>query len=351
MGNPLRWLRQKLRRRLKRRYGKNSSLESQVVEALVDDDDSDFSDAREHARELDDATDAGEPSERPILGDWQRERAKIARNGLNTVDSASFSLLLSGAMSTDEEDYLHKALAAGRTVAEIEAFAARIQGKDSAWLREHLTLTGSSSGGGMRQQFDNSCGVTTVQALRGEIDPIYALKMRDENPDMDKVDADPNKYNPRLAAEQRAMLEHPYYGSRPDGWGTVSPAHPLVDDGVDSAARHEIDDLLNMLAPSTGLRYVPMEVGYDIEVGPVLDDIEIRLRKGLPVPISVGDEETCGHALLLIGLTSDTPPNFLIYEPTDGIVVTRTRTQFENGELDIGIEGVFTSVDLPFSYE
>lgn len=350
MGNPLRWLRQKLRRRLKRRYGKNSSLESQVVEALVDDDDGDFSDAREHARALDDATDAAEPSARPILGEWQKERAQKARASLGFLDSMIFDSLLNSTASREEEDYLHKALAAGRTVAEIEAFAARIHGKDPAWLRDHLTLTGTSSGGGMRQQFENSCSVTTVQALRGEIDPIYALKLRDENPDMDKVDSDPYKYNPRLAAEQRALLEHPYYGNRTDGWGSVSPAQAFTDDD-ESAARHEIDDLLDMLAPSTGLRYVPMEVGYDIEVGPVLDDIEKRLSKGLPVPISVGDEEACGHALLLIGLTNDTPPNFLIYEPTDGIVVTRTRAQFENGELDMGIEGQFTSVDLPFSFE
>ena len=60
---------------------------------------------------------------------------------LNSQDRQQFDALLAGAKSSQERAYLLKALAAGHSVSEVEAFDALIhaQGDDPAWLAQRLT--------------------------------------------------------------------------------------------------------------------------------------------------------------------------------------------------------------------
>jgi hypothetical protein len=59
--------------------------------------------------------------------------------------------------SEAEKQYLLKGVAAGHTVAELKAFAKKVQGKDAKWMRDNLSLTGSSTGTGVMQQWSQSC--------------------------------------------------------------------------------------------------------------------------------------------------------------------------------------------------
>jgi hypothetical protein len=85
-----------------------------------------------------------------------------------------FTILMSAARSPTEGNFLRKALAANHSLDEIAAFAAEIRGKDEDWLLDNLMVTGDARGKGIQQQFVMSCQATTVQAVKGALDPIYA---------------------------------------------------------------------------------------------------------------------------------------------------------------------------------
>lgn len=84
------------------------------------------------------------------------------------------------------------------------AFNARIAGKDEQRLQDNLRLAATSEGTGVQQQWVMSCQATTVQAARAEIDPIYALSLRDASPQLHELIP---QENTRLATEQKQMLE------------------------------------------------------------------------------------------------------------------------------------------------
>lgn len=293
---------------------------------------------------------AAERLHHPVLGKWQAARATDAYNKLGTVDMVTFQEMLALTESNEESAYLHKALAAGRTMAEIQQFFDEIHGQDATWMQDNLKLTGDSSGGGIRQQFENTCNVTTVQALRGELDPIYALQVHKANPDMHLVDEDnPYLHNPSLAREQQELLETGYEGAKADEHGEVIEARPLDDEESEGRS---IDDLLTGLMSTTGFRFEPLDLEETgISAGDVLDQIDQYLRAGVPIPIVVGDVEGDYHQLLLTGLSDGPPLTYTIHEPTEGQILTRTREQFETGQLGIGTFDTLTDVELPIKVD
>src|SRR5690606_38184038 len=135
---------------------------------------------------------------REAMGEHQRQRVLPAFDALPPAEQAAFEELLAQAESPAEQAQLLKALAAGNDLPALREFAARIRGQDEACLERTLRLPGSARDErGSRQQFRDTCGVTAVQAMRGAYDPVYALRVRDENRDVSLAN-DADAYDPAL---------------------------------------------------------------------------------------------------------------------------------------------------------
>ena len=269
---------------------------------------------------------------RQILNKHQASRAELKYKALSPDDKKAFDQAIAKAKSESEKAYLKKALAAGRSQAEIAAFADRIRGKDAAWMQDNLKLTGSTKGTGVQQQFSHSCNATTLQALKGELDPVYALQVHDQNPNLAELDEhDPTRFNPNLAAEQKAVLESKYTGKLGTMRGGVADARA----GTAGKGRW-LDDKLNDLTPETGIHYDTQMIGKDVAQQQAVANIDAAVRQGAPVPIVVGSKpgETA-HYVLVTGASDTLPTTYTIHDPWSGTTMTRTRAQMENNQLDI----------------
>jgi len=283
-----------------------------------------------------------------ILGAHQAGRVKTKYADLTSKDKDKFDDLLLKAKSESEQRYIYKALAAGHTVEEIKTFAGRIRGKNAAWMQNNLRLTGSTTGTGIQQQWSTSCNITAVQAVRGEMDPIYSLKVHDENPNFATVDnADATKKNPKLAAEQKAGLETAYGGTK---WGAHTGV--AVARGAAGGKGRFADDMLNDLKKTTGLKFTPKIVGgagADLTLDQARASIDTALDKGMPVPLVIGDNgaKKYGHYVLVTGKTKGPPKKYTIHDPWSGKTVTRTEDDLKNGTINIAGWNHIGSIDDP----
>ena len=111
--------------------------------------------------------------------------------------------------------WLLKAIASGNSMSDACWMWTQIQGQSDDWMMDNLTLSDPrAQGNGIKQQFSHTCGVTTVQALRGDYDPVYSLRTRRANTNINNVDAgNGDAVNPAMAAEQRNMHQQAYSGS------------------------------------------------------------------------------------------------------------------------------------------
>jgi len=158
------------------------------------------------------------PDKKVIIGSAQKERATKLFKLMTVKDRKRYEAIIKNTKSEDERDYVTKALGTSHSMDEIEAFAKKIEGKDVDWLQNNLKLTGSTTGTGVKQQWSHSCNATTVQAVQAELDPVYALKLHEENKDVSAADDfDANKVNPKLAAEQIARIGTKGYGQPAGG--------------------------------------------------------------------------------------------------------------------------------------
>jgi type VI secretion system secreted protein VgrG len=281
---------------------------------------------------------------RQILNKHQASRAELKYKALSPADQKAFDQAIAKAKSDDEKAYLKKALAAGRSTAEITAFADRIRGKDATWMQDNLKLTGSSTGTGVQQQFSHSCNATTLQALKGELDPIYALQVHDQNPNLGKVDdLDPMKMNPSLAAEQKAVLESPYTGKLGNMGGGVADAR-----GGHAGSGRWLDDKLNAQTASTGIHYDTQMVGAGLSEKQATANIDAAVRQGAPVPIVIGTNPgDTTHYVLVTGASDTQPTTYTLHDPWTGTTMTRTRAQMESGQLDILGMNHISAVEQP----
>ena len=136
------------------------------------------------------------------FGGHQKARAETKFDALPPNDQENMNVLLDAARSQDERNYLMKALASDHAIDEIVRFAQEIRGKNAQWLQDNLMLTGDTSGKGIQQQWVMSCQATTVQAVKGMMDPIYALDLRKKTGDVSQLSSAPGD----MAAEQKTML-------------------------------------------------------------------------------------------------------------------------------------------------
>jgi hypothetical protein len=271
----------------------------------------------------------------PVLGSTQKGRAADMEEALSPADQKKYKALLTGAKTQPEKDYITKGLAAKHSVAELEKFAKKIAGKNADWLRDNLSLTGASNGSGVKQQWHDSCGPTTFEAVQGELDPLYALKMHEENSDVSKVkESDGTKVNKKLAADQKSVLT---------GGGGIA-----VDRDKGGGEGMWIAEPLNKISGSTGLKYdlkkIPDEGSVDDGVK-VLND---ATAKGEPVPISIGNgAENYQHYVLVTASDPGPPRYYTIHDPWDGKTVIRSEEQMRHGALNIAGCNDLESFDKP----
>jgi hypothetical protein len=268
----------------------------------------------------------------PILGPEQQKRADDAKTKLPPEDQKKYQDMLDGAKSDKEKQYLQKGLAAGHSLSELQAFQSKIAGKDEKWMQDNLALTGNSEGKGVKQQWSMSCNATTAEAVRGQMDPLYALKMHEDNPDITDADnADPTKKNDKLAADQKAQLE----SANPDG--SLGGQARARDDTSNARGRWNTD-LLNKDSDSTGMKFDRKMIGgTGPTVDQAVDDISSDVEKGMPVPIVIGDggAHANAHYVLVTAVDKGPPKAFSIHDPGNGTTEVRTEDELKNGKIDL----------------
>ena len=69
---------------------------------------------------------------------------------MSPEDQKRLHVVMDGKKPPKELDYLQKGLAAGHGIGELEKFSRKIAGKDEKWMQDNLSLTGNSSGKGVK---------------------------------------------------------------------------------------------------------------------------------------------------------------------------------------------------------
>jgi hypothetical protein len=82
---------------------------------------------------------------------------------------------------------------------EVGGFAGDVRGEDADKLAELTSLRDIGGGTGLQQKFTMSCGPTSIQIVRGESDPVYAL-------DLSKTAKHTLDYKNKVGDEQEKLL-------------------------------------------------------------------------------------------------------------------------------------------------
>lgn len=245
-----------------------------------------------------------------ILTVAQLRAAGRARARLRGAQRAAFTALFDRAGLDLERAWLCKALAAGHGLDELDRFAARIRGRDAAWLDSHLSLIDRGGTGGqvrlgvdVRQYEDTTCGTTSLIVTHAEADPLYALSLTEGDfaarfkAERDRVHDETNLIWPEaLGTSPKGMAG--YLNARSAVLGTEYRWH-LVDD-------------TNHRAISAALR-----------------EAVTAADRGHPVPMLVGGPVP-RHYVLVIGHSGG---DVLIYEPSGGATVRIAERDFLSGNL------------------
>ena len=256
---------------------------------------------------LDDAIDLAWSVGPEVITPHQAERVPEAIDKLSRKDFETLRLDLWLAKTAKQKAYIVKAVAAGRKMADIDKFADRIRYETDKWLADHLNVVeedpGAKVGPGIRQQWEMSCGPTTVQVLHGQTDPIYALKLTGGG-DITQVGK-----NVAMKTEQGKLLKG--HGSTPTELGTAG-----------TGAWVETD--YNALKAATGVTYKWTPVTAVDPVNPpggavsqALDKIKGWLKDRIYIPIVIGGKPN-STAHYNVMLRYDAKNGFLIHDPGKG---------------------------------
>ncbi|EXG81037.1 hypothetical protein [Cryptosporangium arvum] len=233
---------------------------------------------------------ARQPVDLAVLPPWQLLRASRRRAALTPDERAAFERTLAGAGSPLERAYLWKALAAGHTVAAVETFAGRIRGRDSGWLRAHLSVVDPArrgpvtfAGQPFAQTDGTTCGTTSIVVARALADPIYTLE----------ITRDPEAFR----EEQRRL-----HGRTNPVWPEALGTSPW--------------GMQRGLAAETGTRY---DFHWTDDTKPRERSAAIRavlaaVDAGYPVPLLVGNTYPA-HYLLVVAHDAGA---LLVYNPAGG---------------------------------
>lgn len=274
-----------------------------------------------------------------VLTPQAASRAQRKLATLSPAERRVYEDALAQAKSDKERAYITKAFAACHTPQECASFGKGIRGKDDKWMQDNLSLTGSSKGTGVQQQWSHSCNATTAQAIRGQMDPVYALKTHQENPNWGRVDGtDATKQNPKLAAEQQTLLTSEYSGSAAGRHSGVAVGR----DQLGGSGRWG-DDLFNRQKGSTGVQYTNEKA----PANPTAR-IDEGLKTGAPVPIVIGNgADQYTHYVLVTGSQPGPPAVYIIHDPWSGKSVQRSADDIKNGRIDLAGSNQVTAIDVP----
>jgi hypothetical protein len=251
-----------------------------------------------------------------MMAGHHQARSQHALESLSGADYAEFTGLVHNQHDPVAKGFLYKALAAGNSVADIKWLAGEMAGKDRGWLIDNLTLGDPRGvGGGVKQQWSMSCNASTTITLRGNYDPVFALRLRLRNMQVGEVnDHDPNALNMNQADLERDMLETSYQGGHPQSpQGHRGAATPRDSQGTGRYA----DDLLNAQSGATGMTFKSVENPSGTDVVSILNR---SLTSGMQVPLVVGDNFAAqAHYVLVQGRrVSGSEVEFNIHDPASG---------------------------------
>jgi hypothetical protein len=274
-----------------------------------------------------------------VLGPLQAEHAAETYAGLAAQDRETFDGLLAQAGSELERAFLFKALSAhGDALDAIAAFAQLIRDQSELWLLHNLTLSAARAvidgfQNGVKQQFNDTCVSTTAQALKGELDPLYALYLRRTNRDVSAAD----DVHPAAAGNDVLQAEQLHGGG-----GPANKPHPRKDP-LDIGFSDNTDLIHNLRLPDQGFLFgefvytardpdsfwpaAPDDPSQAEHMNHSLDGIAAQLRRGIPTPFALKR-----HAILALDVDGEGPAEkFLLHDPYEGVTGWLTREQIVTG--------------------
>lgn len=274
------------------------------------------------------------PGSSPVLNGFTAKRAVQAWEGLAEGDRAQFQRLLRSEKSQVARAFLWKALAAGRTLPDVAAFAPKLKGMYDQELIATLTLrdAGPSASGArfaVAQQFEMACATGVAEVLRGEADPIYALDVRMANQDVHEF-ADPLK-NAKLRSEEKDFLER--FG------GVATPRGIKGGKGIGPYG------LWNLMSPYTGETYTESDlpdVNSPKDRSDAWSAVCAQVEQGIVTPISTTVPDTSrGHGNLVVDIRGEgKDQDLLIYDPLRGSTDWAPRAALEAGTYDFTGTGI-----------
>jgi hypothetical protein len=277
---------------------------------------------------------ATESGQEGVIGEAEAVRAAKAAEALSPKDRTAFNSLVSSAASPEEKAFIYKALGAGYDLADVQSFAKSIQGWSADKLIHTLNLADDTGAddkvqNGVKQQFDASCTATTVQAVRGEMDPIYALQVRTQNKDINSVDdSNPDAVNSALAAEQRHLLQD-------IGGGKATPRNDTSGYGT-----WKIPEMLATESSHTGFNYTRVQITPCTDpqqLNTAMDNIAAQVSKGIPTPLIIGSPpDPSGHCILAMAVEgTGADRQFLVHDPWAGTTSWLSSSTILQGQLNI----------------
>jgi hypothetical protein len=308
---------------------------------------------------------AGAHAGPPVIGKFQEARADKKWEALNGADKETFGWLMDRAGSPAEQAYLRKALASGHSVEQIEQFADQIRGKSEDWLRANLHLTSDvNAAPGLIQQWNDSCGPTTAQVVRGEMDPIYSLSVHTGNADITKPDPRANVTVQDLmqaaisgrplgdldvAIEQRSILQDHggtavERGKSGGGGMSLPPALNTFSDslGVTYDGAETVSTSAHMGAPGTYLGMI--EAAWDQKAvsqnSAALAKLDADLANGIPGALRLSNPSgSGGHFVAVTGSIDGPPKQYMLHDPWSGTTVYMKASDLQQGNIVPAVAG------------
>ena len=198
-----------------------------------------------------------------------------------------------------------KTFAAGETMANIEAYAQEIRGREADEVLKNSTMHEEDT---LIQQYQQTCGLAMVQVASSEYDPRYAWEMH-------KL-GDVHAVNPDgPIAKQQVEWLHKYGGEE-------SPRG--VEGGKEIGILGPLNDMMGVFVHCT----YTCESTPDVDAA--LSAIAGQVKAGFPAPIRVAFAGDIGHFMLVQAVQGE---RYRVYDPYYGKVHWMTSAEFKSGDL------------------
>ncbi|MFE4459479.1 hypothetical protein ACFROC_19160 [Nocardia tengchongensis] len=259
-------------------------------------------------------------------------------NGMSSSDRSAFEALLSGSKSPLEASELWKALAAGYSLADVQAFHDLIHphGDDQGWLIQHLQpdiqptvgsgkdtrhWLGYAGATGLPERVysqgsEGDCVAASTVVARAYADPVFMLGL---STGQGPAAVGGAKAGEDSAAALQKRLQHTYLENQHS---------PPQDPAISPEGRMYLDHKL--LAPSTGRDYEELSLTDRASRQAVMPRIEAAVNAGQPVPIGVYPPSGgIGHQVVIVRADGD---HLEVYNPW-GYTQSVTKQQFFEGQI------------------